>query len=176
MNPVLEACHYAATMHTQQRRKGAAAEPYVNHVIEVAWRLAHSPAADEATIVAALLHDVVEDTDATIADVEARFGPQIAAIVAEVTDDRTLPKAERKRRQVLSIPHKSDAARRIKLADKASNLVAMCDSPPAHWDDARRRAYVDWADAVIAGCRGVDPVLEAAYDAEAARARSVLFG
>lgn len=174
MKRPLDACLFAADHHAAQRRKGAAAEPYVNHVIEVAARVAASPAADENTVIAALLHDIVEDTDGTEAEIRAAFGDKVAALVMEVTDDKTLPKAERKRRQEASAAGKSAAAKRIKLADKAANLRAMTDSPPAHWDTVRRRDYLAWARRVIAGARGVDAVLEAAFDAEAARAAAAL--
>lgn len=169
-----EAHDYAARLHSGQTRKGAAAEPYVNHVIDVAARVARSPAADETLIMGALLHDIVEDTTGTAEEIAARFGPAVAAPVLEVTDDRSLPKAERKRRQEATVAAKSDGARRIKLADKASNLTALAESPPVHWDAARRAEYVAWAERVIAGCRGIDPVLEAGFDAAAARARAAL--
>lgn len=174
MQRILDACLFAARAHAGQTRKGAAAEPYVNHVIEVAARVAASPEACADTVVAALLHDVVEDTPVTAAAVGAAFGPVVAGIVQEVTDDKTLPKAERKQRQEAEVAAKSAAARRIKLADKAANLAAIADSPPADWDAARKASYLDWAARVIVGCRGVDAVLEAAFDAEMARARAAL--
>ena len=174
MRRLTEAYDYAARMHADQRRKGASAEPYVNHVIEVAARVAQSPAADEVLVIAALLHDIVEDTVGTAQDIAARFGPEVAALVLEVTDDKSLPKAERKRRQELLAPGKSDHAKRIKLADKAANLFALGDSPPADWPHHRLEAYVDWAGRVIAGCRGVDAVLEARFDADMAQSRMLL--
>jgi (p)ppGpp synthase/HD superfamily hydrolase len=134
--------------------------------------VARSPDASEVLVIGALLHDVIEDTDGTADDITALFGAEVAALVVEVTDDKSLPKAERKARQVRDVAGKSASARRIKLADKAANLAALCDSPPTDWDMTRRRAYLDWAEQVIAGCRGLDPVLEAAFDAEAARLRA----
>lgn len=174
MLKLMQACDYAARRHAGQTRDGAAREPYVNHVIEVAARVAASPAADEVLVIGALLHDVIEDTDGTAEEIAALFGAEVAALVLEVTDDKSLPKAERKARQEATVASKSAQARRIKLADKAANLAALCDSPPVDWDAARRRAYLDWALRVIAGCRGVDAVLEAAFDAEAARVHRAL--
>ncbi|MFN4172382.1 MAG: HD domain-containing protein [Pseudorhodobacter sp.] len=171
---LMAACDYAARQHADQRRKGAACEPYVNHVIEVAARVASSPDADADTVIAALLHDVVEDTDGTAADIAALFGARVAGIVLEVTDDKTLAKSVRKARQVETVRAKSDAALRIKLADKAANLAALAHSPPAHWNAARKSAYLDWAEAVISGCRALDPVLEAGFDREASRLRQCL--
>ncbi len=175
---VLRATAFAAEVHTHQRRKGAAAEPYVNHVIEVGAALA-ACGAPIAAIVAGLLHDTIEDgasagRPVTEAELAERFGGEVAAIVVEVTDDKTLPKAERKRLQVEKAPGKSQAARMVKLADKAANLRAITVSPPPSWDLARKREYLDWAEAVAAGCRGVNPALEAAFDTALALARTAL--
>ena len=174
MQRILDACLFAARAHADQRRKGAAAEPYVNHVIEVAARVAASRDACADTVVAALLHHVVEDAQVPEATLRERFRPAVAAMVMEVTDPPGLDSDARKALQAASVAGKSAAARRIKLADKAANLAAIADSPPAHWDAARKARYLDWADRVIAVCRGVDAVLEAAFDAEMARARAAL--
>ncbi len=166
---VLAAARWAAAQHHQQRRKGRHDTPYINHPLAVAELLARvGGVTDEAILCAALLHDVVEDTDATLADVEARFGAEVAGYVAEVSDDKTLTKAERKRQQVLKAPHKSVGAKLIKLADKTSNVGDLLDDPPA-WPASRLRAYVAWSREVIDGLRGVNPALEAAFDATAAR-------
>ena len=163
---IVRAYHFAATAHIDQRRKGARAEPYVNHVIEVALLLSDATGgSDPDLIVAGILHDVVEDTDVTSAEIASEFGAEVAALVAEVTDDKTLAKSERKRRQVASAPTKSDRAKMIKIADKTSNLRSLAASPPADWPIARRQSYFAWAEAVVDGCRGVNPRLEAAFDA-----------
>jgi (p)ppGpp synthase/HD superfamily hydrolase len=174
MHRVIEACAYAARKHQHQRRKGVAGEPYVNHLIDVAARVSRSAAADDDLLIAALLHDVIEDTDGTAEEISALFGPEVARVVLEVTDDKSLPKAERKARQEAEVAHKSVSAKRIKLADKASNLAALAESPPSHWDRARVLAYIDWADRVISGARNVDPALEAAFDASLELARRSL--
>lgn len=171
---VTEAYDFAARAHLGQTRKGKAAEPYVNHLADVAARVARSPRADADTVIAAILHDVVEDTERTLAEVEARFGARVAGYVGEVTDDKSLDKEERKRLQVATAAVKSDGAKRIKLADKASNLAALAESPPHWWDASRRREYLSWARAVVAGLRGTDPALEAAFDEAAAAAERAL--
>jgi (p)ppGpp synthase/HD superfamily hydrolase len=175
---ILRAAAFAAEVHTHQRRKGSAAEPYVNHVIEVGAALAAAGAPLPA-ILAGLLHDTIEDgasagRPVTEAELAERFGAEVAAIVSEVTDDKALPKHERKRLQVEHAPGKSRAARMVKLADKAANLRAIAVSPPPHWDIARKREYLDWAEAVAAGCRSVNAALEAAFDAALATARAAL--
>ena len=139
----------------------------MNHVLEVAEILARHAAPPEA-IIAALLHDTVEDSSddpvpTTLADIEAAFGPAVAAVVAEVSDDKALPKETRKALQVRQAPRKSAAAKHLKLADKISNLRAIAASPPSGWDHARRVEYVGWAGRVAAGLAGVNPALDALF-------------
>ncbi len=165
----------AARKHVDKRRRGARAEPYVNHLAEVARLLAEATGGgDPDLVIAGLLHDTIEDTETTAAEIAAAFGADVAALVVEVTDDKRLPKATRKRLQIETAPDKSARAKRLKIADKISNLDSLATSPPATWPAARRRAYVDWAAEVVAGCRGVDPTLEAAFDASLARARTAI--
>jgi HD domain len=159
---------FAAEQHRDQRRKGDAAEPYINHVIEVAQLAAEATGGrDIDLVIAAVLHDVVEDTPASFADLESRFGSDVAGLVRECTDDASLPKAERKRLQVVSAPGKSARAKIIKLADKTSNLRALVESPPSAWPVDRRLGYVAWARDVAGGLEGVNPWLEAQFAAAA---------
>ena len=160
---LLRATLFAARAHAGQVRKGAAAEPYVNHVIEVAAILAEHGAPEQA-ILAGLLHDTVEDTETTDADLVAVFGPIIAGLVAEATDDTEKPKEIRKALQISQAPKHSEAAKQLKLADKISNLRSIADSPPANWNHARRIEYVGWAGRVAAGLKGVNPALDALFD------------
>jgi (p)ppGpp synthase/HD superfamily hydrolase len=172
---VMQAADFAARRHAGQRRKGAAAEPYVNHLIEVATLLAEATGGDDAELVAAaLLHDTLEDTATEYEELAARFGPQIAALVAEVTDDKSLPKAERKRRQIEHAPAASPRAKLLKIADKTSNVRALAVSPPANWDLARVADYIDWAENVVAGCRGLNATLERGFDAAVTDARAAV--
>jgi (p)ppGpp synthase/HD superfamily hydrolase len=146
-----------------------AAEPYVNHLTEVADLVAAATeGADVEAVVAAVLHDTVEDTDTTFQEIAARFGDRVADLVAEVTDDKSLPKAARKQAQIEHAAHASPGAKVIKLADKTSNLRAMAISPPKGWPAERRAEYLDWSRRVVAGCRGANPWLEAQFDAAAA--------
>lgn len=163
------AYHFAAVKHVDNRRKGEAAEPYVNHLTEVAELVAQaSGGQDVELIMAAVLHDTVEDTDTTHAELADAFGPRVADLVAEVTDDKSLEKAARKRLQIEHAAHASVGAKIIKLADKTSNLRSMASSPPAGWTAERRSEYLAWAVLVVAGCRGASPWLEAQFDAAAA--------
>lgn len=163
---VIDAALFAAQAHRQQRRKGEVADPYVNHVIEVADRLARATGGnDPVLIMAALLHDTVEDCAVSHEDIADRYGPEVSSLVAEVTDDRSLAKAERKREQVRHSAHMSERARMIKVADKTSNLLGVGSLPGVGWPRERRLAYVRWADEVIANCRGCNAELDENYDA-----------
>ncbi len=171
---VVRAADYAARQHIGQRRKGERAEPYINHLTEVAALLAEATQGDDHVLVmGGLLHDTLEDTDTTFEDLAGRFGDDVAALVAEVTDDKSLPKAERKRLQVETTAHKSRRAKLLKIADKTSNLRGLVASPPAGWTEARLRDYVRWAAEVVRSCRGLNGKLEAAFDTayDEARAR-----
>ncbi len=172
---VMHAADFAARRHVHQRRKGIAGEPYVNHLIEVAALLAEATKGSDAALVAAgLLHDTLEDTETEYEELDALFGADIAALVAEVTDDKSLPKAERKRRQIVNAPAASARAKMLKIADKTSNLRTLVSSPPADWDVARVADYIDWAEQVVAGCRGLNETLERAFDAAATDARATI--
>jgi guanosine-3',5'-bis(diphosphate) 3'-pyrophosphohydrolase len=167
---IFRALAFAAEKHRDQRRKDHCASPYINHPIALARVLCNEGGVtDTATLCAALLHDTVEDTDTDREEIEAAFGPAISGIVMEVSDDKRLPKAERKRRQILHAAGASHAARLLKLADKICNLRDVDHSPPVGWDLARRQGYYDWAKAVIDQLRGTHPGLEALFDEAYAR-------
>lgn len=168
---VLKAARFASLKHTGQKRKGAAAEPYINHLIEVAELIASAlPEPDSNLICAALLHDTVEDTATTFDEIVTAFGDDVAGLVREVTDDKSLPKAERKRLQVEKAPHKSARAQTLKVADKISNLRAMLFSPPADWELKRKQEYFAWAKRVVDGCAAANPILKAEFEAIVQRA------
>ena len=168
---------FAAEKHSDQRRKGENAEPYVNHVAEVAHLLAVAVQGRDANLVAAgLLHDTLEDTETTWDELVATFNEDIADLVREVTDDKSLPKQERKRLQVEHAPSRTDRAKMLKLADKTSNLRGIAASPPAGWSTERRLDYIRWGRDVVAGLRGAHPWLEAQFDEAAATAERAIMG
>jgi (p)ppGpp synthase/HD superfamily hydrolase len=172
---LLGALHFAADKHRDQRRKGEEASPYINHLIEVAELLVREGhVADPVTLQAAILHDTLEDTQTTVAELDRMFGPEVRYLVAEVTDDKQLPKAERKRLQIEHAPALSPRAKLIKLADKISNVRSIIQTPPANWSLERKREYLDWSEQVVAGCRGSNPALEKLYDETVAEGRRVL--
>ena len=167
---ILDAAMFAAEKHSAQKRKGAAAEPYVNHVIEVAQLVAGSSDQLDANLVmAALLHDTIEDTNTTREELEREFGSDVAALVLEMTDDKSLPKEVRKELQVQNAAHKSVRGQVIKLADKISNLRSLLASPPANWNDERKRQYFAWARRVVDSLSAPNPILKAEFDRTYAR-------
>ena len=161
----VKAVAFAAEKHRTQRRKDADASPYINHPISLANVLANEGGITDAAILcAAVLHDTIEDTQTTPAELEQVFGKEITSIVLDVTDDKSLDKASRKQKQIEHAPHISREAKLVKLADKISNLRDILSSPPADWPAERKKAYFDWASKVVDGVRGVHPELEAVFD------------
>jgi (p)ppGpp synthase/HD superfamily hydrolase len=169
---VLAAADAAAKWHVHQRRKGPAQEPYLNHLLEVASLVAEATEGkDPELVIAALLHDAVEDQEVPGSLIEQRWGKGVAELVLEVTDDKSLPQKERKRRQVEEAPRKSARAKLLKLADKTSNLRAIAASPPPNWSVKRRLDYVDWAEDVVRGLLPANRWLEKEFCAALAMAR-----
>ncbi|MDH0899002.1 HD domain-containing protein [Comamonas aquatica] len=166
----VKAVSFAADKHRNQRRKDAEASPYINHPIALANVLANEGGVDDvAVLCAAVLHDTIEDTEKTPEELQAIFGPKVASVVMEVTDDKSLEKSVRKQRQVEHAPHMSREAKLVKLADKISNLRDILASPPADWSAERKQAYFEWAARLVAGLRGVHPGLESVFDGLYAR-------
>ena len=163
--PLLRALAFASERHSRQRRKDEDASPYINHPIAVARLLAEDGGVvDETLLIAALLHDTIEDTETTAEELRERFGDAVTALVLEVTDDKALPKQERKRLQIEHAATLSAAAKQLKIADKVCNLRDITASPPSGWQAERKQEYVVWAQAVVAGCRGVNPALDRVCD------------
>ena len=161
----VRAVAFAADKHRNQRRKDADASPYINHPIALASVLADEGGVSDITVLCApVLHDTIEDTETTAEELTTVFGPKVATVVLEVTDDKSLEKHIRKQRQIEHAPYISTEAKLVKLADKICNMRDIQASPPANWSLDRKLAYFDWAAQVVAGVRGVHPGLEAVFD------------
>jgi len=162
---VLKALAFAAHKHRDQRRKDNNASPYINHPIALATVLCNEGGITDVNVLcAALLHDTIEDTETTPTELTELFGKTISDLVMEVTDDKSLPKAERKRLQIEHAANASYEAKLVKLADKISNLRDIANCPPADWDSNRKQEYFDWAKKVIDQIRGASAVLERIFD------------
>jgi guanosine-3',5'-bis(diphosphate) 3'-pyrophosphohydrolase len=172
---VTEAAQFAARRHAGMARKGRGDEPYVNHLAEVAHLLAVATSGMDAELVAAgWLHDTIEDTDKTRERLAEEFGARVANIVVEVTDDMSLPKDRRRQKQIEDAPHKSPDAKLIKIADKISNVGARILPHPSGTERDDLADYLAWAERVVAGCRGVNAMLDRTFDTTAELARSTL--
>lgn len=162
---LLKAIRFASMKHKNQRRKDLDASPYINHPIAVAetlWRIGR--VRDMITIISGILHDTIEDTDATPEELETEFGQEIRSEVEEVSDEKGLPKDNRKRLQVENANHRSKRARQITLADKICNIQDIAACPPADWSADRKIEYIRWSRAVINEIRGTNPELERYFD------------
>jgi guanosine-3',5'-bis(diphosphate) 3'-pyrophosphohydrolase len=173
---LLAAVDFAAEKHRAQRRKSAGDVPYINHPIKVARMLAEVGVEDENVLMAAALHDTLEDTATTRAELEAAFGPVVCRLVEEVTDDKSLPKAERKRLQVVHASQISPGAALIKLADKIANVADLSHSPPVDWSHRRISEYLDWAEAVVHNLPKVNAGLENLFAQVVAEGRAAVAG
>ncbi len=172
---LLNALQFATIKHRHQRRKNSEAIPYINHPIEVTTTLWKIGGIREInTLMAALLHDTLEDTNTTEQEILEQFGEEVLSLVKEVTDDINLPKQQRKLTQIETAPYKSIAAKQIKLADKICNIYDIAYSPPCDWSLERRQEYLDWTVKVTAGLRGVNPALENHYDTVLSEAQATI--
>ncbi|XP_059610686.1 guanosine-3',5'-bis(diphosphate) 3'-pyrophosphohydrolase MESH1 [Phlebotomus argentipes] len=157
--------NFAAVKHKDQRRKDKDGTPYINHPVGVAYILTDEAGIwDLPVLLAAILHDTVEDTETTFEEIEEHFGTQVRNVVAEVTDDKTLPKDVRKAKQIENAAKSSYEARLVKLADKLYNLRDLQRCLPVGWTDGRRKEYFRWAKAVVDNLRGTNAILEEALD------------
>lgn len=162
---ITRALAFAADAHRNHRRKGTAQEPYINHLIEVLDLVAQAAGGfDVDLLVASILHDAIEDTHVSAADLRSLFGEKVASVVAENSDDMTLPKEQRRRDRIAAMATKSQAARIVKTADVISNLRALANSPPAGWGADRKLGYVDACRLLINAARGSNAELEAIFD------------
>lgn len=165
LSTLLQAASFAAQKHTGQKRKGKDQAPYINHPLEVANLLINEgKVEDYDVLIAAILHDTVEDTDASEEEIKQLFGEKVASIVMEVTDDKSLPKQVRKQKQVEHAPHLTNEAKQLKMCDKISNIRDIMENPPDGWSDERRLEYIEWGERVMAGLRGANENLEKHFD------------
>jgi len=164
MNRLIQAIHFSSLKHTNQRRKDKDATPYINHPIDVMHILSSSGVEDIDTLMGAVLHDTLEDTKTTYNELVREFGYEVADLVKEVSDDKTLSKVDRKKAQIAHAKHCSDKAKLIKLADKLSNLSSLQDTPPVDWSIAVIEGYIYWSYAVVSHLRGINPRIDSILD------------
>jgi guanosine-3',5'-bis(diphosphate) 3'-pyrophosphohydrolase len=165
LSKLLHAISFSAKKHRFQRRKGSDGEPYINHPLAVANLIATiGKVTDHEILMAAVLHDTIEDTETTAEELTELFGENVCSMVLEVTDDKSLPKHERKLKQIEHAPSLSFGAKHVKLCDKISNVSDVLQNPPEDWSAERRTEYISWASKVVDGVRGVNQDLEDYFD------------
>ncbi len=164
MKKVIDAILFAASSHAGQTRKDGIT-PYINHPIEVMHLLTFTGnVSDEDILSAAVLHDVIEDTNCTEEEIAERFGKKVAAVVLELTDNKTLNKEERKTRQLETAEALSHEARLIRISDKICNVYDILYAPPQDWDVDRRKKYLTWANEVVEKIKGTNKELESHFE------------
>ena len=172
---ILKAAHFSAQKHSKQRRKDEDASPYINHPISVAKIISEIGNVEDPEVLAgALLHDTLEDTETTVEELIENFGERVCILVQQVTDDKNLPKLQRKQRQIDHAKEILEGAALIKLGDKISNVTDITNTPPTNWDSNRRLEYFDWAEKVINNCPQVNEKLENYFKASIQKGREKL--
>lgn len=172
---LLRTTAYVVEKHDGQYRKSVEGRkiPYATHPMRVSKMLVDIGITDEATLVAALLHDVLEDTDTGYQELFNLFGKEVADIVAELSDDKSLPKDVRKAKQIEKAPKLSAKAARIKLSDKLDNIASIIELPPP-WADEVKLAYADHAERVVGALVAPHPKLLAPFKRKLAELRASL--
>ncbi len=169
-----DAAYFAAQKHRSQTRKGNG-NPYINHPLEVLNLLTNiGKVEDFNVLIAAALHDTIEDTGTTKEEIIERFGSEVCGMVLELSDDKSLPKERRKELQIQHAPHLSHGAKLVKLTDKISNIRDVTENPPPDWDMQRRCEYIEWGEKVVAGLRGTNLNLENHFDELVLKARKTM--
>jgi guanosine-3',5'-bis(diphosphate) 3'-pyrophosphohydrolase len=167
----LEALDFAAERHSAQRRKGPDAAPYVNHLIEVAMLVACVGQVDDVEVlIAAVLHDVLEDTPTTSAEVDQRFGSRVRGLVDALSEDKSLPRRQRRELMLAQLPSTDACVRIIKLADLSSNIKLL----PETWSDERKLEYLEWSEHAATICSPECRALAELYWQRAGATRAAL--
>ncbi len=172
---VLKAARFAAEKHRNQQRKGKDRTPYINHPLEVAEMIAVvGKITDTNLIIAALLHDTIEDTETKPEEIFQLFGNDVVSLVKELTDDKTLPKHIRKQRQIDNAATITSRAKILKLADKICNVSSISTNPPNNWSHERLIEYLEWSEKVVNELLGVNNELEVKFKQEMHKTRAHL--
>jgi guanosine-3',5'-bis(diphosphate) 3'-pyrophosphohydrolase len=152
---VSEAVEFARRWHGEQKRPTGA--PYLDHLLEAVEVLVRGAGIyDQDILCAAVLHDVVEDTPCTLAEVSEGFGPHVAELVGWVTIPELEPgedKATVKEAYLRRLPDAPVDALRVKLADRASNVQTLRNLAPAK----QRAYYAQTVTYIVPLARQADP-------------------
>ena len=155
---MMRAIEFATDAHKAQKRK-ASGEPYIIHPIRVLRILTEAGITDDTVLIAAVLHDVVEDTSVTLDEITRVFGKRVSNFVFEVTNNPDLSKVDKKKAQVTKASNMSSGAKLIKMADMIDNLSDLLVAPPPDWTKERVKGYFVWKYVIFSSLRGVNSYL-----------------
>lgn len=158
MNKLIYAYYVAGEKHAKQKRK-ANKEPYINHLLETVYQLSRAGVNDEDTLVSAVLHDSLEDTDLTSSDIKSHFGEKVYAYVRALTDNKEQSLEERRQQQVEHMRNAPEAVQVIKLADHISNIALI----PGDWSKVKAKEYLAWSLLVAQECFSANKDLKIEY-------------
>ena len=165
MEKIEESRNLAIARHAGQCRPNHSREPKINHIEEVA-QLVKESGGNQDEVAAAWLHDIIEDTNTTIEEIDELFGLEIAQLVDGLTDPpefSSLPLDVRKHQQAQRLLSKSKGVRRVKLCDQISNVHSVINDPPLDWDNQKCLAYIEGAKKITDVCYGVSDYLDALF-------------
>jgi len=157
---LIDAFQFASVKHQYQTRKCEGNPSYIVHPSRVMQLLWKAGVRDSDTLIAGLFHDIIEDTKTTKDEIREKFGENIANIVEECSDNKSLEKVVRKKLQITHASQISTSAKLIKLADKYSNLEDLLSTPPVKWSIYEIYGYAIWCYAVYNNLKGVNKFLE----------------
>lgn len=164
LNKLLHALEFASIKHENQKRKNAIKSPYINHPINVCRILTDAGVSNVDVLCAGVLHDTLEDTETTFEELANLFGENVASIVNECTDDKSLDKVSRKKLQVIHAQTISNDAKLVKLADKYSNLSCTVNDPPINWSNDQVSGYIYWSYDVVSQMKGLNSFIDAKFE------------
>lgn len=159
---IRQASKFAAKKHQGQFR-GDGKTPYIAHPIGVAKILQQAGIDDPDTLIAAVLHDTIEDTSTTKREISKLFGRRVAELVVNVTNNPHHDKEQTKLAQITESRTRGDRANMIKVADKTYNLRDMIASPP-NWTREKKIAKTNHAKAVVDAMPYVSEKLRTMFD------------
>lgn len=160
MELLLEAIYFASNKHKNQRRKDSLKTPYINHPIEVCFILSNCGITDEKILMAAVLHDTIEDTETTFEELNSIFGEIVTKMVMECSDEKNSKKECKKQIQIEKANSVCVGSKLIKLADKYSNLSNLINDPPELWSEQEIKGYFYWCYAIFLKLKGTNEILE----------------
>lgn len=158
---LLTALEFSAQYHSGQYRDGEDKIPYIIHPIGVCilvWESGTGATTD--MLIAALLHDTLEDTDATAEEIENLFGPHVLRLVLDLTTDPKLSSKEAKQHQLDHAPYMHEQAKVVKLCDRLYNITDLLNSPPPTWSQEGKDAYIAHTEKLVKALEGAAPFIE----------------